>query len=87
MKDKLLHRAHIVEGLLRVLDDRLEFMVLLGRSADKQAARDALISDWGMTEIQANYALDMSFSRSTKLGRDALASELEHLRTEIDEAD
>ena len=74
------------EGLLRVLDDRLEFMVLLGSSADKRAARDALVSGWGMTELQANYALDIPFSRSTKLGRDHLASELEHLRTEIDEA-
>ena len=85
-KDRLLHRVHIVEGLLRVLDDRLEFMALLSSSADKQAARDALVTDWGMTETQVAHALDMPFSRATKLGRDVLAGELAHLRSEIDKA-
>ena len=85
-KDRLLHRVHIVEGLLRVLDDRLEFMALLSSSADKQAARDALVTDWGMTETQVAHALDMPFSRATKLGRDELAGELAHLRSEIDKA-
>ena len=79
-------RVHIVEGLLRVLDDRLEFMALLSSSADKQAARDALVTDWGMTETQAAHALDMTFSRATKLGRDELTEELAHLRSEIDKA-
>ena len=58
-KDRLLHRVHIVEGLLRVLDDRLEFMALLSSGADKQAARDALVTDWGMMETQVAHALDM----------------------------
>ena len=86
-KDRLLQRIHIVEGLLRVLDDRFEFLVLLGSSADKQAARDALVSGWGMTDVQANHALDMQFSRATKLGRENLAAELGQLREEIDKLD
>ena len=80
-------RAHIVEGLLRVLDDYLEFMELLGSSANRQHARDALISDWGLTEIQATHALDMPFSRSTKQGIDDLAQELSLLQTNIEDAE
>lgn len=78
-------RAHIVEGLLRVLDERLEFIELLGSSADRQTARDALISDWRLSETQATLALDMPFSRSTKQGRDDLAQELSLLQTKVED--
>ena len=85
-KDRLLARVHIVEGLLRVLDDRFEFLALVETSYDKRAALETLISGWGMTEIQARHALDITFSRATKLGREALVSELAELRSAIDEA-
>src|SRR5690606_18056435 len=63
-------RAHIVEGLLKALDMIQAIVDTIRASADTPEAREALMADpFGFTEIQAQYILDMTLSRLTRLGR------------------
>ena len=85
VKDRLVARAHIVEGLLRVLDDRLEFVALLASSDNRTTVIEALIVGWEMSEVQAFHAVDMTFGRSTLAGYELLSEELAELRKRIAE--
>jgi DNA gyrase subunit A len=79
-------RAHIVEGLLKALDMIQAIIDTIRASADTPAARDALMADpFGFSEIQAQYILDMTLSRLTRLGRANLEEEMENLRATIAE--
>lgn len=83
--ERLRERAHIIEGLLRVLDDGPAFAMEIGACADPREARDAVMKTWRLSEQQAVHALDMSFRRATKLGRDDLKKELNELNDRIEE--
>jgi DNA gyrase subunit A len=79
-------RAHIVEGLLKALDMIDEIIAKIRASADKAAARDALMAKpFGFSEVQAEYILDMQLSRLTRLGRTELEEEMAKLRETIAE--
>jgi DNA gyrase subunit A len=79
-------RAHIVEGLIKALDLIDEIIAAIRASADKQAAREALIAaPFEFSEVQAEHILDMQLSRLTRLGREQLESELAELRETIAE--
>ncbi len=84
--DKARKRAHIVEGLLRALDLIDEIIAAIRASADKPAARDALMaSPFEFSHEQAEHILDMQLSRLTRLGRSQLEEEMEALRRLITE--
>jgi DNA gyrase subunit A len=79
-------RAHIVEGLLRALDMIQAIIDAIRASADTPAAREALMADpFSFSEVQAQYILDMTLSRLTRLGRANLEEEMEQLRATIAE--
>lgn len=79
-------RAHIVEGLLKALDMIDEIIAAIRASADKQAAREALMAEpFEFSETQAEHILDMQLSRLTRLGRADLEEEMEKLRETIAE--
>src|SRR5437868_2234179 len=79
-------RAHIVEGLLRCLDQLDAVIALIRGSEDRGDARRGLMGDpFGFTEIQANHILDMTLSRLTRLGRSELDQEMARLRETIGE--
>jgi DNA gyrase subunit A len=79
-------RAHIVEGLLKALDMIDKIIAKIRASADRAAARSALMSKpFGFTEVQAEYILDMQLGRLTRLGRTELEEELTKLRETIAE--
>ncbi len=79
-------RAHIVEGLVRAMDMIDAIIELIRGSADRDAARQGLIANpFDFTEIQANYILDMTLSRLTRLGRTEYENELAKLRETITE--
>jgi DNA gyrase subunit A len=79
-------RAHIVEGLLKALDMIQAIVDTIRASADTPEARQALMADpFGFTEIQAQYILDMTLSRLTRLGRANLEEEMAQLRQTIAE--
>ena len=75
--DEAQRRAHIVEGLLKALDLIDEIIAAIRASADKQAAREALMAaPFEFSTEQAEHILDMQLSRLTRLGRSQLEEEM-----------
>ena len=68
-------RLHIVEGLLKALDNLDEVVNLIRNSKDREEARQGLISRFQLSEIQANAILDMRLSQLTGLERSKLEDE------------
>ena len=82
--DEALRRAHIVEGLLKALDLIDEIIAAIRASADKSAAREALMAaPFEFSSEQAEHILDMQLSRLTRLGRSQLEEEMAKLRETI----
>ena len=62
-------RAHILEGLKIALDHLDAVIALIRGSKDVEAARQGLMSQFKLSEIQANAILEMRLSRLTGLER------------------
>ncbi|MFY1669901.1 DNA gyrase/topoisomerase IV subunit A [Plantactinospora sp. WMMB334] len=80
---KRVDRLHLVDGLLMALLDIDEVVRLIRASENAQAAKDGLMSQFGLSEIQASYILDTPLRRLTKFDRIELEVERERLRDEI----
>jgi DNA gyrase subunit A len=79
-------RAHIVEGLLRAIDQLDAVIAAIRGSEDRTAAREALMGEgFSFSEEQANHILDMTLGRLTRLGRTELDEEMRKLRETIAE--
>jgi DNA gyrase subunit A len=78
-------RLHLVDGLLIALLDIDRVVRLIRGSDDAQAARDGLMREFGLSEIQAGYILDTPLRRLTRFDRIELEAEQERLRGEIAE--
>ena len=72
-------RAHIVEGLLIALDHMDAIIKTIRESPDVEIARDRLMANFGLTEIQAQAILDMQLRRLTGLERQKLEEEYAEL--------
>ena len=72
-------RAHILEGLLIALDHLDEVIKLIRASQTPDDARDGLMSQFGLSEIQAKAILDMRLQRLTGLERDKIKAEYNDL--------
>ena len=68
-------RAHILEGLIKALANLDEVIRIIRRSADADAAREALMKRFKLTEIQTNAILDMPLRRLARLEREKLEAE------------
>ena len=68
-------RAHILEGLKIALDHIDEIVALIRAAADVEAARNGLMSRFGLSEIQSNAILEMRLSRLTGLERKKVEDE------------
>jgi DNA gyrase subunit A len=68
-------RAHIVEGLLIALDHMDAIIKTIRESPDVETARDRLMANFGLSEIQAQAILDMQLRRLTGLERQKLEEE------------
>jgi DNA gyrase subunit A len=77
-------RAHILEGYLIALDNLDEVIALIRGSQDPDAAREGLISRFGLSEIQAKAILDMRLQRLTGLERDKILQEYKEIKELID---
>jgi DNA gyrase subunit A len=80
-------RAHILEGLLIALDHLDAVIALIRASQTPDEAREGLMQQFGLSEIQARAILDMRLQRLTGLERDKIRQEhaelmkvIEHLR-------
>lgn len=77
-------RAHILEGLLIALDHLDEVIRLIRSSNTPEEARDSLMAQFGLSEIQARAILDMTLRRLTGLERDKIKEEYAELMKTIE---
>ncbi|MBN6037035.1 DNA topoisomerase (ATP-hydrolyzing) subunit A [Amycolatopsis sp. 195334CR] len=78
-------RLHLVEGLLKALLNIDKVIRLIRNSENAQEAKDGLMSQFKLSEIQATYILDTPLRRLTKYDRLELEAEQDQLREEIAE--
>ncbi len=76
-------RAHILEGYLIALDHLDEVIALIRSSVNPEAAKDGLITKFGMTEIQAKAVLELRLQRLTGMERDKIREEHAELMKQI----
>ena len=81
--EKAEKRAHIVEGLLKALDVIDEVIATIRASRDGNDARNALMKNFDLSEVQAQAILDMRLQRLTGLERDRLTDEYNNLMSQI----
>lgn len=84
-RTKAQDRLHLVHGLLIAIMDIDEVITLIRSSDDATAARERLIKVFDLSELQANYILDMPLRRLTKFSRIELEKEQAELETTIAE--
>ena len=84
-KDKAEKRAHILEGLLIVIKDIDKAIKLIKESLNTTEAKEKLIKEFNIDEIQAKAVLDMKLGKLTKLDKDDLIKELEEKKAIIAE--
>ncbi|MDQ6682489.1 MAG: DNA gyrase subunit A [Chloroflexota bacterium] len=70
-------RAHILEGLKIALDNLDEVIATIRASADTDAARQALVERFALSEAQANAILEMQLRRLAALERKKIEDEYE----------
>jgi DNA gyrase subunit A len=78
-RGKAADRLHLVEGLLLAILDIDEVIQLIRSSDNAEQARERLMSVFDLTEIQANYILDMPLRRLTKYSKIELDKERSEL--------
>ena len=84
-KDKAEKRAHILEGLLIVIKDIDKAIKLIRDSLDTTEAKNRLIKEFNLDEVQAKAVLDMKLGKLTKLDKEDLLKELEEKKAIIAE--
>lgn len=78
-------KAHILEGYLIALDHLDEVIKLIRSSATPEIAREGLMSQFGMSEIQAKAVLDLRLQRLTGMERDKIKEEYNEIMKLIGE--
>ncbi len=76
-------RAHILEGLLIAIDHLDAVIKLIRDSADPEIAKSGLVSNFGLSEIQAKAILEMRLQRLTGLEIDKIKLEFDELQKTI----
>jgi len=72
-------RAHILEGLLIALDNLDAVINLIRSSKNPDEAKEGLMSNFGLTEIQSKAILDLRLQRLTGLERQKIKEEYDEL--------
>ena len=76
-------RDHILLGLLIALDNLDAVIALIRAAADTASAREGLVAEFGLSEIQADAILQMQLRRLTALEADKIRLEHEDLLAKI----
>ena len=84
-RNKAESRLHLVQGLLIAILDIDEVIQLIRGSDNAEQARGRLMQVFELTEVQANYILDMPLRRLTKFSRIELEKEQSELQRTIEE--
>ncbi|GAA8181991.1 DNA topoisomerase (ATP-hydrolyzing) subunit A [Helicobacter pylori] len=77
--EKAKARAHILEGYLIALDNIDEIVQLIKTSQSPEAAKNALMERFTLSEIQSKAILEMRLQRLTDLERDKIKEEYQNL--------
>ncbi|GAA6965275.1 DNA topoisomerase (ATP-hydrolyzing) subunit A [Helicobacter pylori] len=77
--EKAKARAHILEGYLIALDNVDEIVRLIKTSQSPEAAKNALMERFTLSEIQSKAILEMRLQRLTGLERDKIKEEYQNL--------
>jgi DNA gyrase subunit A len=77
-------RRHILEGLKIALDHLDAVITLIRASRNPAEARDGLITQFGLSQVQAQAILDMQLQRLTGLEREKILAELAELLKTIE---
>src|SRR5881227_1582088 len=78
-------RAHVLRGYLIALDNLDAIVALIRAAADRDEAREQLIAQFELSEIQAEAILEMRLSRLTGLARKEVEAEHKDLQERIAE--
>ena len=81
--NKAQERAHILEGLLKALDNIDEVIRIIRNSRNVQTAKQELIDRFELTEVQAQAIVDMRLRALTGLEREKLEAEYAELMEKI----
>ncbi len=76
-------RAHVLEGLLKALDNLDEVVRIIRAANNRDVAKVQLMGRFGFSEIQANAILDMRLYQLTGLERDKIEAEYRALQERI----
>lgn len=76
-------RAHILEGLLIALDNLDAIIALIRGSQTPEEARNGLMSNFELTELQARAILDLRLQKLTGLEREKIKEEYAELMEKI----
>ena len=79
---KIEDRLHIIEGLLKVIEDIDNVVRIIKTSESVQVARQQLMASYGLDEAQVKAILDMKLSRLAHLEVEKLKSEKTKLENE-----
>ncbi|GAA8707889.1 DNA topoisomerase (ATP-hydrolyzing) subunit A [Helicobacter pylori] len=85
--EKAKARAHILEGYLIALDNIDEIVQLIKTSQSPEAAKNALMERFTLSEIQSKAILEMRLQRLTGLERDKIKEEYQNLLELISDLD
>ena len=83
--NKAQERAHILEGLLKALENIDEVIRIIRASKNTQEAKEGFITAFGLTEVQAQAIVDMRLRALTGLERARLQGEYDELVNKIRE--
>ena len=81
--NKAQERAHILEGLLKALDNIDEVIRIIRGSQNVQAAKQELMNRFDLTDVQAQAIVDMRLRALTGLEREKLEAEYAELMEKI----
>ena len=83
--EKMKERKHIVDGLLKALEDIDNIIILIKKSESSSAAKVALMDKYGFSDAQAKAIVDMKLGKLAGLERIELEREGMELADQIEE--
>ena len=83
--NKAEERAHILEGLLKALDNIDRVIQIIRGSKNVQIAKESLIEEFELSDVQAQAIVDMRLRALTGLEREKLEAEYAELMDKIRE--
>lgn len=82
--DKIKAKIHVLEGLLKALEDIDNVIALIKKSESAAVARVGLMEKYGLSEVQAKAILDMKLSKLAHMEKIELQNEKADLTREAD---